>query len=592
MKRVSICLAAALLALATATAGADDDARRREFQDPSPTHRLGVNVHGVAATPEAREAVLDGLLEAGYGRISTNVNWTSDYMFNDAELAKFCDFARRAREKGLEVWLYDENTYPSGMAGDILLAENPDWEAEGLFFRQTPLDGGASVALAPDSVKRRQVFAVPTDAAGRADLSRRVELFDRWSPENGLQWTAPEGAERWLVCEIGVDFLRAGFQSGTVRGPKAWPYTSLLLPEVGRRFVEVTHKKYAAALGEPLGAVISATFTDEPSAMAQQYGKTEYGVYPWKANVSEEYAKRTGRALDDDLPAIALDDGPDGRARRWEYFNIVADFMSVNFFRAIREYDASQGIKSSGHLLLEESLMTHAPLYGDIMRCFREMDVPGVDELTGSPAETRRYLYSSRLASSAAELNGGSDVMCESCPISDVAAYGGAEAPTEQLRGVFNRLLLGGVTKTSDYMRLAREDAAGKRAFNEYVGRVISQLSGGRRAADVAVFYPIETVWARFRPYPTWLASWNGASGGDPAAQRTDAVFMAASDALFDAQIEFSYLDDRALRDATIDGGALALGDLRRSVLIFPATEVLSDAAFAKIEAFVATGGA
>ncbi len=325
--------------------------------------------------------------------------------------------------------------------------------------------------------------------------------------------------------------------------------------------------------------------------MAQQYGRSDFGVYPWKQNVSDEYEKRSGRKLADDLPAIMLDGGFFGRKCRYEYFNLIADLTSESYFKTIQDFNATQGLKSTGHLLLEESLMTHTPLYGDIMRCFRKMDVPGIDELTGTPAETRRYLYSSRLASSVAELNGGSDVMCESCPISDAGLYDGKEAPTVQLRGVVDRELIGGVTKFSDYMQLAREDAAGKRRFNEYVGRIVSQTSGGRRAARIAVFYPIETVWQFFRPKPTWLQSWNGADGGDPLAQRVDRVFMSVSDALYDNRWEFSYVDDRALRDAKIDGASLTVGELRWDAVVLPATEVLSEEAFAKLLDFNAAGG-
>ena len=389
---------------------------------------------------------------------------------------------------------------------------------------------------------------------------------------------------------ISTDVLYEGFQAGTVRG-KARRYTSLLMPEVGQRFIEVTHKRYAQALGNKLGTVFSTTFTDEPSAMAQYYGLHEYGVYPWKENVSAEYQMRTGRELVDDLPAIMLDADSFGQQCRCHYFKIIADFMSLNYFKAIKDYDATQNLRSSGHLLLEESIMAHVPLYGDIMACYRQMDMPGIDILTGMPTLTRHYLYSSRLASSAAELNGGFDVMCENCPVSDHSVYNGQEAPTVQIRGVLNREFLGGVTETSDYLVLCHEDNPGKDVVNTYSARILSQLTGGKRAARIAVYYPIESTWTHFRPYPSGLAGWFDINGGDPDAQHISSVFKSVSDTLYDHQWEFSYLDAQGLIESRVEEKSLVHNQLAWDVVILPFVETLSEEAMNRLDEFVNSGG-
>lgn len=107
-------------------------------------------------------------------------------------------------------------------------------------------------------------------------------------------------------------------------------------------------------------------------------------------------------------------------------------------------------------------------------------------------------------------------MMVESCPISDYPFHGGKEAPTQQVKGTLNRMILGGATDFNNYLQLQHEDAAGRTAVNEYVARVVGMLSGGVRASRIAVYYPIETLWTKFRPLPSGLLSWDDIAGGAP----------------------------------------------------------------------------
>ena len=79
--------------------------------------------------------------------MATNVNWTDDYLKNDTTIQSMFRFARSARSKGMNVWLYDENWYPSGMAGGYILQEHPDWEAEGLLFKDSLITGPTKTNL-------------------------------------------------------------------------------------------------------------------------------------------------------------------------------------------------------------------------------------------------------------------------------------------------------------------------------------------------------------------------------------------------------------------------------------------------------------
>jgi len=584
MKKSSFIICVSLLLMASIGSKAQ---LQNSFKTPSAENRPNLNIHNTPKDAGKQDSILNQYLLNGYGGLATNVNWTDDYLKNDSEMQSTFRFAKSARSKGMNVWLYDENTYPSGMAGGSILNEHPDWEVEGLQFKDSVINGPSKIHWNIMQGNLVVMKGVPV-INGKNQLGKTIDI-KKYALDNALNWDVPKG--EWRVVQITTNVLRNGYQSGTVRGGKVRQYPSLLMPEVTQQFIELTHKRYTEVLGSKLGSLFYSTFTDEPSLMAQPYVNLGYGVYPWKKNLSEGFEKHFGYKLEDKLLQLMLDDGNEGQKLRYQYFSLVSEMMSQNYFRAIKEYCHSQNMKSGGHLLLEETMMAQVPLYGDIMACYREMDVPGIDVLTGMPEYTRRYLYSSRLASSATELEGRSEVMSEICPVSDRKKNNGKEAPTNDVKGTVNRQLVGGVTRFNNYLKLDHASQQEKMVFNTYVARVSTMMAGGVRASKIAVLYPIETMWSKFRPLPTWLKNWDDINGGDPKAQKTEKLFGQVSDLLYDNQWEFSYIDTKALLESKVTGGHLIHGNLNWEVLILPGVETLPIPAWQVVEAFVKSGG-
>jgi hypothetical protein len=556
-----------------------------QFKHPPSHYRMNLITHEAPLDKAQQDSLLNDLLASGYGGMATNVKWSDSYLKNEEEWGSFRRFVHEAKDRNMELWLYDEKGYPSGMAGEYVLAEHPEWEAEGLFFKDTVVNGPAQLktGLLPGETWIVSAFPMKGDALlfgeGR-DLLPYVN--------NGrLDWMIPPG--KWKIAMISAGVLYHGFQAGTDRiGVPRYP--SLLMPEVTERFIELTHRKYAEVFGGKLERYFLSTFTDEPSSMALTFEQLGYGVLPWKENVSAEFERRYGYRLKDRLIPLMLDEGNEGKKTRVQYLSIISDFMSRHYFQAIKEYCRTQGIRSGGHLLLEESMMAHVPLYGDIMSCYREMDVPGIDVLTCIPDYTRHYLYSGRLAASAAELEGNSMVMSEVCPVVDHYLTG-AEAPTLHTGATINRQLVAGVTKFNNYLQLQHEDHAGKTAFNTYIARVCMMISGGVRASRIAVYYPVETLWSKYLPQPASMVNFFTIGGGHPSAQHLDSLFVNVSEALFEHQWEFSYIDMKGICESTVENGQLHHGNLHWDVLILPGTETLSEEAMNKIALFAQNGG-
>lgn len=575
-----------LLLLLAFTSGTNENRLRMKFANPLPDNRPNRNTHGSPHQPEKQDSILGRYLANGYGGLATNVNWTDDYLKNEREWDSFYRFVRAAKSRGMNVWLYDENWYPSGMAGGYILEGHPEWEAEGLFFKDSLISGPQKLSLKLWSGKLISIKAIPV--TGCVEIEKATDLIPFVS-ERKLYWDAPAG--NWRIASLSSGILRTGFQAGNKRGGKDRFYPSLLVPEVTQQFIELTHKKYAEKAGERLGNLFYATFTDEPSSMGHSFQNLGYGVYPWKKNLSDELYSRYGWRPEDKWLTIMYDDGNEGKRLRYQYFSLIRDFMSNYFFKAVKEYCNSVGVKSSGHLLLEESLPIQALLYGDIMACFREMDIPGIDVLTGMPGFTRRYLYSSRMAASAAELNGTTEVMSEICPVADPRFHNGKEAPTNDVKGTVNRQLAGGITRFNNYLKLQHASQEEKMEFNTYVARISTMMNSGYRASKIALLYPVETIWTKLRPVPAWNKSWDNMAGGAPEVRKLSELFDSIADHLYTHQWEFSYIDVKALTDSKISKGRLCHGSLNWDVLILPGVETIPQCAMETIHSFAKAGG-
>ncbi|MEI6502042.1 MAG: glycosyl hydrolase, partial [Armatimonadota bacterium] len=489
--------------------------------------------------------------------------------------------------------------YPSGNAGGITMegkpvpqwrtegeippppALHPDWEARGLFVADAETKGG-DVALDLPPGKLVSAAAYPV-RAGQLDLPHAVDLTK--SVANGkLSWAAPAGD--WHVMAITEGRLYEGTHAQLSLNEKI-PYVNLLMPEPTARFLEVTHDRYAERLGTDLGKTFVSTFTDEPSLMSVFLRKMPYRPLPWSPQFAAEFKQRRGYALAPLLPALVADSGPRGLKARYAYWQTVGELVSDNFFGQIQEWCHRHHVLSGGHLLAEEMVAAHPGLYGDFFRCIRRLDAPSIDCLTSIPAQVP--WTAARLLASAGELTGKSVVMCETSDHSQRYRPAGDTRPIvpvteEQIRGTCNRLIYGGVNVITSYYSFAGLKAEQLRRLNNHIGRCCTMLTGGHQVTDLAVLYPSETLWTHYTPSHQWAAEATG-------AVQVERAYYAASDALYNAGRDFTYVDGQALREAKAQGGALVHGDLSWRVIVLPKTDTLPRAAWENLARFWRQGG-
>ena len=581
---VTLAVAAALPAAALAEGAAPAPPAATlaaRFADPPARARVLKIVHGLPDAPEAQDALLRKLLAQGFGGIVCNVS-SKDYLESEAKWKAFRRGVEEAKKSGMAMWLYDERGYPSGTAGGLTLRGHPEWEARGLLIADAPAGGGpVSLDVPPGRLLRAAAFPV---SGGAIDLDKAVDL-SAGVRDGKLRWDAPAG--EWRVMAIAEDRLYEGTHASLSLADKQ-PYINMLQPEPTARFLELTHEAYAARLGPDLGRWFIGTFTDEPSLMSMFLRAMPYRVLPWAPNLAPRFRERRGYALEPLVPALVADAGPRGRRARYDFWLTVAELVSENYFGQIRQWCRRHNVPSGGHLLLEEPLLTHVPLYGDLLRCERFLDAPSLDCLTSLPPEV--HWHSARLIASAAELEGRPDTMCET---SDHAQHyrpkGDARPPRavteEEIRGTCNRLIVSGMTTITSYYSFSGLGEDELKRLNQWVGRCCTMLYGGRQAADVAVVYPIESVWPRFVPSREWTKDC------PPAAHQVEKAYRDTAEELFVNRRDFTFIDSRTLAEGDAADGTLRYRGLAWRAVVLPRVDTLPMKAWENLARFWRSGG-
>ena len=484
-----------------------------------PRHRPLQIVHDIRALARDTGQVADGIanLKAlGLGGIVTNVPF-DDYLESDVNWRLLRETLLACKAQQMRVWIYDEKGYPSGYAGGVALRGRPELEAIGLF--RNPENGEIEAARSYEGTHNCNSYSTS---------ARTLNLLERAAAD---------------------------------------------------RFIEVTHERYFREIGEDL-KIAEAFFTDEPALnvfyMPEIPGKENRPVLdppdpnrplhpgvPWSANLETAFRGRN-------LTGLFVDQ-PDSQSLRREFYRLVASELADSFFGGLKRWCASHGLSSSGHLLWEEAIDGHTPLYGNFLRCMMQLDITGIDILSAHPLGSYR---GSRIAAlyalSAAMLNGQRRIFTESSDHFERIAEDRIAAPREIRASLAWQAALG-ITEFTFYFSPAVRTADEYRQINDGIGELVAELLPCAPMADVFLYYPVELLQAAYRPV---LHPWNKTEQS-PELLRVARSFAAAVAGLLNRGVMPCLVDGDLLAEiANADpryGARHAIRNARANAVVYPA---------------------
>ncbi|MCI0493188.1 MAG: hypothetical protein L0Z07_09655, partial [Planctomycetes bacterium] len=217
-----------------------------------------------------------------------------------------------AERLDMNVWIYDENSYPSGFAGGLVPEAMPESRGQGLHFSEVKQPGKLG----------DNVFAV---------YRLTEDGFENATDEVRGGGAVPEG--RYLVAEIQFAPERGWY------GGKS--YVDLLRPGVTEKFIEITLDAYQREIGKHFGGRVPGVFTDEPHLAPA-------GGLHWSEQLRADFQTRWGYDLAEHLPSLVRPIG-DWKRIRHNYQQLLLELFIDRWAKPCYEFCEKNNLEFTGH---------------------------------------------------------------------------------------------------------------------------------------------------------------------------------------------------------------------------------------------------
>ncbi len=513
-----------------------------------------------------------------HGRMGLNVPYLSEAWFERVRFA-----VEKAKEIGIDAWIYDEMDWPSGTADGQVMAEDPELCQRYLELVPLMFDGPIFNFLeAHDDRYVNTGNANPVAAYGvRRDqyengIRELVDLNKNLAWEKTIPWEAPEG--KWVL----LYFLE-----------KQDPYyIDTLNPSSTEKFITLTHERYKQAVGDEFGKTVPGFFTDEPAMYYYHVGLKNY-VIPWSKQMFKIFRQRRGYDLKPYLPALYLNMGEKTTQVRYDFWRTLTEQYAETYYKRLRDWCEENGVIFTGHVLFEELLRLAARCEGNIFKYLQQMHMIGVDHLypkIGTAREPEQHV-ALKLGSSAAHHFGSPRLLCES--------MGGTywDCTLERMKWINNWEYVLGVNLFNNHGYHYTIEGERKRdwppsqfyhhtwwkyydRFTAYNARLSHILTGGKHVANVLMLYPINSIWTNYTP-----------QAHSRIGDLIEADFNYLTDTLLRLHHDFDYVDEDVLAGADIRDGRIHIREEAFEVFILPPVTHIKESTLERLQAFVAGGG-
>ena len=321
--------------------------------------------------------VRDGILDQAYG--------TSLFFENIRYIVE------EAKKKDLKVWLYDEDSFPSGNAGGLIAIENPELQAYSLKvdkIKPEEIENGIARKVL-GKVKGLYGYRVKTN--GQKEESEKIQ--DCFGAVRRYWYR--RDMDKTYYCDMQNKLFYPHVRAGTSYAEIMFEakvdddsdtYVAYLEPvftdshyglqadclnkKTTEQFIARTHEQYAKYVGEYFGTVIPGIFMDEPAAG---------GVLPFTDELTERFKQKRNYDVTDYFYKLSSNYTGDGKTVRRHYIETVTDLFCDNFIKPIAEWCERHGLLATGHFYGEEDPLSSALCAQSVYRQTKLMGIPGCD---------------------------------------------------------------------------------------------------------------------------------------------------------------------------------------------------------------------
>lgn len=449
--------------------------------------------------------------------------------------------ADAGEKEGLEVWLYDEDRWPSGSAGGKV-TEDPQYRMKSLTLFETPPEQfvwNDEVIAAFAALVAEDGLTIPEyRALGKED-----------DPAEVLASLSGEGEQKILVFRIVPDAPHSNYNGNT--------YIDTMSYAAVEKFIEMTHEEYKKRCGDRIGRSIKGIFTDEPHrGYVMNSLRIRDGIrscsMPWTDDLFDEFSERYGYDVRPILPELFYRlNGEKFNKTRMNYIDLTCNLFNERFAVPVNEWCEKNNMIFTGHVLHENTMASQTIPNGSLMRFYQNMGYPGIDVLTDK--ETC-YWVVKQLSSVCRQMN-------KPWMLSELYGCTGWELPLRQHKIVGDWQALFGINVRCPHLSWYTMEGESKRDYpasisyqspywqdydfvESYFARFGMMLTQGRAGCDVLVLNPIESVWGL--AHIGW-ANW--VSSNDADVNALEAIYEKTFHELADHRIDFDYGEEQIMSE-------------------------------------------
>jgi len=477
------------------------------------------------------------------------------------------DYAvQQGKKLGLNIWIYDENSYPTGFAGGLVGEQMPEAYNQGQMLYMD------EVVQLPSDVS--PFFMCLKEQDGTYN-----DVTNHLSDEKG------KSGQYQL-------FRKVNYQKsnrGSVAGPIGVSYVDLMAKGVTDKFIDITYKGYEKVVGNEFGKTIKGVFSDEPTIINE--GRN---CVRWTPDLFDSFYKKWGYDLRLHLPSLFKEVG-DWKRVRHNYYQVLLQLFIDRWSKPVSAYMSGHSLTWTGHY------WEHgwpSPYHGpDNMAMYAWEQMPGIDMLFNQFNEDKPVQFGNIRA--VRELGSVANQLGKTRTLSETYGGSGWELTFKDMKRLADWEFVLGVNFLNQHLSFMTLTGARKydyppsfsyhepwwpyyRSMNHYFTRLSYLLSKGQQYNNILVIEPTTSAWMYY------------ANGGenkrffDITKNFNDFVTMMQR-----SHLEYDLGSENLIKDhGSVNGNSFVVGQRAyQYVVIPPGMENVDGDTFRLLKKYIAEGG-
>ncbi len=456
------------------------------------------------------------------------------------EWFSLCAFAvETGKSLGLKIWLYDENSYPSGFAGGHVPAQMPDAVRSGL--RMSRVQGPLVEFEEPPLVVLRKTLT------GFEDVTGKVK---------------PGGNDKSIYYVFEVVRAR----------PSPWyggfAYVDLMRKDVTEKFLDLTLNGYKRVIGKEFGLTVPGVFQDE-AEIAPAGGREAVSYTP---ALFQAFQAKWTYDLRPHLVSL-FEEAGEWRRVRHNYYSVLLDLFIENWAKPYYAYATDNNLIFTGHYWEHEWPSPRVSPDNLAMAAYAHM--PGIDMLMNEWGDGPHAQFGN--ARAVREVRSAANQLGRQRTLSETYGASGWDLTFFDQKRIADWQYALGVNFLNQHLSYATIKGARKRdhppsfsdhqpwwgSYNtlaDYFARLSVVMSLGEQMNRILVIQPTTSAWMHYSP------AGSSETFGTIASDFQEFVHLLEAE-----HIEYDLVSEKTLQEfGSVRLGKLRVGSRGYDLVLFP----------------------